>query len=255
MFRGSLHAASPQPLAGALPPELEGLVEKSWLLSRRDCDENGRFEVLPDGHFGIGVVLTETRCLVIAGGPITHRITPHVGDDEIYWLRFRPGKMPRIADVHPRDLVDKPGIVLDRIRGFDFDELGERLCGGTSPNARLGVLGSFFESMGSMALCQDHRCKRVLEMVDAMGGCISVGDLSRELGMGTRMIQRLMVDQVGLTPKQLILNTRLQRTIAKLRVRPRGERLADLASECGYADQSHLIRELKRRTQRPLSSF
>jgi len=240
-------AREPGLLCGALPPGLEGLVERSWLLSRRDCDASGRFEVFPDGNFGLGVVLTPTRCDVIAGGPITETIRPHVGNLEIHWLRFRPGRFPRIADVHPRDLVDRPGIVLDRLPGLDLDDLGERLSGTACARTRLGILGAFFGSLGSTPLCQ--------AAVDALDGRTGVGDLSMELGMSTRMIQRVMVDQVGLTPKQLILNVRLQRAIAQLRDRGSHRRLGEVASACGYADQSHLIRDFKRLTERLPSSF
>ncbi len=240
---------------GPLPAELEGLVEKCWLLSGEDCDGRGRFEVVPDSHFGIGVVLEGDRCWLTVGGPITERIKPHVGDSEIFWLRFRPGKLPRIADLEPRDLVDKPGLRLDRIHGFDIDELGERMSEAGCARERLRILGSHFQALGSAPLCQDRRCARILEAVDALDGRLGVGDLAREFGMSVRTVQRLVGEQVGLTPKQLILNTRLQRTIARLRARPQGERLADVASECGFADQSHLIRDFRRLANRLPSAF
>jgi AraC-like DNA-binding protein len=224
------------------------VVEKSWLLSRRVCDAEGRFEVMPDSHFGLGFVLSESACKVVAGGPITTRIQPHIGATQIYWLRFRPGLLPRIADVRPSDLVNAPGILLDRLRHVDIDELGEQLLKTSCVRTRLETLGHFFGSLGDTDLCQDHRCRRILEMVDRLDGGINVHGLAQEFGLSSRTIQRLLLEQVGLTPKQLILNVRLQRTLAKLKDRVRTSSQAQLASECGYVDQSHMIKDVKQRT-------
>jgi len=231
------------------------MIEKAWLLSWRVCDETGHFEVFPDAHFGVGVELAGGHCRLISGGPITRHLRVHIGDSEVHWLRFRPGKLPRIADVRPRDLVDKPRIVLDRIPGIDFDELGERLTTEGSVRERLKVLETVFREKGPAAFCQDRRCRRILEMIDAMDGCLRVEDLSREFGLSVRTIQRLLLEQVGLSPKQLMLNVRLQRTIERLKRRTRPHGLSECASTCGFADQSHMIKVFRKQTGRLPSVF
>lgn len=231
------------------------VVEKSWLLSPRVCDAQGRFEVLPDGHFGVGVALSSSGCQLVVGGPITERIRPHVGKTEIYWLRFRPGVLPRLADVSPRDLIDAPGIVLDRVKHVEIEALKEQLARATGARARLETLGRFFDHLGDARACQDHRCRQILAMVDRLDGRINVLGLSGEFGLSARTIQRTLLDQVGLTPKQLIMNVRLQRTLARLRLTKPGRSLAHLAIECGYADQSHMIHDFQRLAGRPPGSF
>ena len=247
-----LHA--PPPAAQAIRCR-GGTVEKAWLLSRRLCSQDGRFDVFPDAHFGVGFELAGGRCTLVCGGPITRRIRPYVGDSEIHWLRFRPGKLPRIADVAPRDLVNKPGIALDRIPGVDLDELGERLAAAEGIAGRLKILEAVLREEGPAALCQDRRCRQVLEMIDALDGCLRVEDLSREFGLSVRTLQRLLQEQVGLSPKQLLLNVRLQRAIERLRGRGRRDRLSECASACGFADQSHMIRVFRTQTGRLPSAF
>lgn len=231
------------------------VVEKSWLLSQRVCDAQGRFEVLPDGHFGVGIALSNSGCQLVVGGPITKRIRPHVGKAEIYWLRFRPGVLPRLADVSPRDLIDAPGIALDCVKHVEIEALKEQVVKATSTRARLETLGRFFGYLGDVRACQDHRCRQILAMVDRLDGRINVLGLSREFGLSARTIQRTLMDQVGLSPKQLILNVRLQRTLAKLGSAASGTCHADLATECGYADQSHMIHDFKRLAGRSPGSF
>ncbi|HWQ09377.1 MAG TPA: helix-turn-helix transcriptional regulator [Holophaga sp.] len=238
-------------LPHALGSAMGRIAERTWLLSPKDCDALGRFEVFPDANFGVGLVLSATRCSVVVGGPITERFLAEPGEAGIHWIRFRPGLLPRIADVVPAGLVDAPGIELDRLLDLDLDALGERLVRAPSVAARLRLLDQAFLAAGEVRFCQDRRCRRMLEMVDRLDGVLDVQGLAREFGLSVRSVQRTFLQQVGLTPKQLIANVRLQRALARLRAPGRlpGSR-ARLAAECGFADQSHMIRDLKRHTGR-----
>ena len=224
------------------------VAEKAWLLSWRDCDAEGRFEVLPDSHFGLGILLEGAGCRAIVGGPISQTFMARPGEREIYWIRFRPGCLPRLADVAPADLIDAPGIALDRLPGLDLDDLGERLVATPSARGRLRILARSLADQGEPRLCQDRRCRQILEMVDRLDGCLRVQDLAAEFGLSMRSLQRLLLAQVGLSPKRLIDHVRLQRTVQRLRAGPGVPGHARLAAECGFADQSHMIRDLSRRT-------
>ena len=159
------------------------------------------------------------------------------------------------ADVRPAALVYVPGFFLDRVRGVEFDQLGERMLGSTSTQARLELVEQAFRPVLEGGTCQDRRCRGVLEMVDALDGQITVEGLGREFALSTRTIRRMVLDQVGLTPKQFIRNVRLQRTVARLRNPRLAGCQADLATACGFADQSHLIKEFHQLTGRLPSSF
>ena len=231
------------------------IAERLWLQSRRSCDAEGRFEVLPDSHFGIGIVLAGGRCRLVAGGPVTERFFAYPHTWEAHWVRFRPGLLPRIADVAPADLIGVPGFRLDRLKGVSLDALEERLCSTPCPETRLRILERFMEPLGEVSLCQDSRCRRILEMVDSLDGRVTVQGISDEFGLSARTVQRLLASQVGLSPKQLIQNVRLQRTIARMKREAHRFTLAGLASECGYTDQSHMINDFRKRTGRTPASF
>jgi AraC-like DNA-binding protein len=228
-------------------------VEKAWLLAPGDCDAEGRFEVFPDAHFGIGVVASEEGCHVVAGGPITERFLARPGEDGILWLRFRPGFLPRIADVRPVDLVDAPGILLDRVPGLVLDRLGERLAETTDTRMRLTLVEAFFHPALERGLCQDARCQKILHMADALDGAISVRGMAEEFGLSARTLERVLRDQVGLHPKQLLRHVRLQRALVRLR--GGALRGADLAGVCGYVDPSHMAKEFRQLTGRSPGTF
>src|SRR4051812_42008967 len=71
-----------------------------------------------------------------------------------------------------------------------------------------------------------------------------VATLARELGVSDRHLRRLMVDEIGIAPLHF---ARIQRFHALLRASDLDPRpsWSALAAHYGYADQSHLIREVQ----------
>jgi AraC-like DNA-binding protein len=62
------------------------------------------------------------------------------------------------------------------------------------------------------------------------------------LGLSPRQLQRVLVADVGLAPKVFQRVLRMQRFLAAAE---RRASLADVATEAGYADQSHMTREVR----------
>ena len=69
----------------------------------------------------------------------------------------------------------------------------------------------------------------------------SIEHVATRLGISTRQLHRSIVANVGLTPKTLQRVMRLQRFLDYAERRPD---LAAAAADAGYADQSHLTREV-----------
>ena len=75
-------------------------------------------------------------------------------------------------------------------------------------------------------------------------GQASIGEMSTELGWSHRRLIARFREQIGLAPKALARVIRFDRAVTALRdSKPRG--LADIAYDCGYADQAHLTREFR----------
>lgn len=79
------------------------------------------------------------------------------------------------------------------------------------------------------------------------GGRTRIGDLIRQTGWSHRHVIARFRDQLGLTPKAAASLVRFERVNAELGAAP----LAELASKHGYADQSHLTREVARYAGEP----
>lgn len=73
-----------------------------------------------------------------------------------------------------------------------------------------------------------------------------VAALAERLNLSRRQLERDFVEWIGVPPKVFMGIRRSQRVAALLSRPPASTSLADIALSAGYADQSHMTRELKR---------
>jgi transcriptional regulator GlxA family with amidase domain len=71
-------------------------------------------------------------------------------------------------------------------------------------------------------------------------GALPVRALAADVGLGERRLERAFHARVGVPPKLL---ARIVRFRAACRGLARGSAQAEVAHACGYADQSHLLRD------------
>jgi transcriptional regulator GlxA family with amidase domain len=70
----------------------------------------------------------------------------------------------------------------------------------------------------------------------------TVRDIARHIGLSQRRFIQVFTEEIGMTPKLFSRVQRFQRTIALVRQTTAPD-WARLAVDCGYFDQSHLIRD------------
>jgi AraC-like DNA-binding protein len=225
--------------------DFAGIIEKFWLTPPTPGDGRWIFEILPDGSFDLLFVLSENGCRIIYTGPYTKlRRVPLRLRDEHVCVRFRPGRMPPVADVAASDLVDS-SLTLPDVLGASADELGEKLLGARGLDAKSRVLEALFRRSGLGSSLSDGRFLRCAAAVDAAHGVVRVRDVARQAGVSVRTLERAFHENVGLRPKTFIRNVRFQHVLARLDSPGSITSLAALASDCGYFDQSHLIKDFR----------
>jgi AraC-like DNA-binding protein len=129
-------------------------------------------------------------------------------------------------------------------------ELAERLADAPDWPARFAAATAFFERRLANAKADLRVAGWLLEAVESSGGNRPIGELVAESGYSHGYLGRLCRRDLGLTPKQLSRLVRFQRFVERLRGATPTERptFARLAADLGYADQSHLVREVRRLT-------
>lgn len=217
---------------------------------RHGTDAAGfRFEYYPDGSADLLFELTPERCKLLFFGPARQRASIVLHSECAYFsVRFRPGGFPRSRLLDPAALVDGCE-ALDRLFGVGVDELGEALW--TAPTATdrkaivdglllAGVLGEAEPRGGADA---------TIAWIEASRGMAPIRTLAQQRNLSMRQIQRHTREWVGLTPKTLARNLRLQWVLMALDHDP-AARLTTLAHAAGYNDQPHFIRDFKALTGR-----
>jgi len=190
----------------------------------------------PDGASG------DARLRVI--GPVTapYLFTPPIGHRmeavrlKLEWCRPLLGVAPwEHANAEPLYADVRPDLV---------EPLEARLMASRASADTLRLLVAFLRERLAR---HEVACGLLLSSVESLrrgAGATRVSELARRLGVSERHLRRLMVNETGFAPRHF---SRIQRFHALLRssdLAPRPS-WAALAADHGYADQSHLIREVR----------
>jgi AraC-like DNA-binding protein len=85
----------------------------------------------------------------------------------------------------------------------------------------------------------------IMDRVAADPGLLRVDALAAALGTGTRRLQRIFAEYVGVAPKWVIRRYRMQEAADRAGAGT-GVDWAALSAELGYADQAHFVRDFSR---------
>lgn len=236
------------------PAPLRDVVEGVWMLRADASAPAAADPVVPDGCVEIVFNLAdpfvrqtergaERQPLALLAGQMTTAVTVRpTGRVDLVGIRLRPDRASA--------WIGAPGSELrDRLIGIDaapgvgrharrlHDALGET----TDTDERLAAIARLCGAW-PRATATDREVAWALEAIRRTGGAAAISSVVNAGGLERRRLERGFRRTVGLTPKEFARITRVQRALALLDRQPRPTG-AELAARCGYADQSHLIRE------------
>jgi AraC-like DNA-binding protein len=215
-----------------------------WTLRGRASGGTGH-RVLPDGCMDLLFDLGGEPSARVVGVMTTAIVTePRPAGDwiDLLGVRFRPGEAPALLAVAARHTRDRALALRDVCGGWGRD-LAERLEG-ADPCARLECLDDALLARGRR-FAPDRRVRRALS--ELARGARDVGAVARDVGLAERHLLRLFDEHVGLGPKAFARVLRIQALVASIDVIPSGAvpPWAHLAVVHGFADQAHMVRELR----------
>jgi AraC-like DNA-binding protein len=223
-------------------PALKGFVEHFWVQhapAPNSCEVPWR--IVPDMNPQLIVVvshgkerLESVRCVVV-GARSRFADISLAGRALTLGVRLQPGALSLLARLPASDFTDRSVSIAD-VLGARGKLLIEWLAEQRSAAQTLHVLAQF---LGNEF---DSR-----ESCDELGTLVTdndrAKDLAADLGQPSRTLYARMKERVGLAPKHLLRIRRIHRTL-KL-CRDRRMPWAELSAVCGFADQSHLVREFQ----------
>jgi AraC-like DNA-binding protein len=218
-------------------PALRAWVDRFWI-REPDAEEPGVVPhcILPDGCVDVLIGL-DTRAVHVVG-TMTEALHVDARRVSTAAVRFRPGAAARVLGVAAHELTD---------RRVPLAELGSRWLSpraveASSPSAAVAPLEQSLLARLDGAQLQPALARTVELCFGSTSP--SVQELADELGWSRQRLTRMLLDEVGLSAKQLLRVARLQRAVDQLQRQPHLS-LAQAAVELGYFDQAHLCRDFR----------
>jgi AraC-like DNA-binding protein len=241
-------------------PRLDGIVASMWFGEGHVAYQRDR--ILPSGQ----------SQLLINLGPPQYRIEPgppevRVPFVDVWYSGLHQGPIDTEAP-HGNALLgiaftargtfpwlgERMDAFSDRIIAL-VDALGdgalrlrERLLNTAALEARFQVVERWLITRLKPRSIIHPAVRWAVDRIAATGGRMSIEDLASQTGFTRKHLGNLFQQQVGLSPKALARVHRFRGALALLDRDDGQVPWAELAEQCGFYDQSHLINELRRFT-------
>jgi AraC-like DNA-binding protein len=223
---------------------LSRCVESIWL-NEGFRPSHRRERVLPTGtlelifdlspHAGAGAMVSGARSTSFLIE--THRATSVMG------VELAPGGAFPFLNVPVGEFRDAL-VPLDAVWGPHAVDLRERLMEAPTAPRKIGILEAALLDRAAHPIEPHPAVSIALRgFLDGPQGS-SIGAMARRVGLSPGRFIQVFRDHVGLAPKLFCRLRRFQRILAATEGRRRVN-WAAIALYCGYADQSHLIRDFR----------
>ena len=239
-------------------PPLDRCITVLWVCQQ--SSQTRRLErVLPTGTAQLIVNLAEdetrnydpsdpSRCergsgAVIAGPSARYGIIDTDEQAHVVGACFTPTGLLHVA-APPASLLSAQDVALDDLWGRRTAcRLREQLLEAQTPDAQLDVL----EAALRLAFRERsaHAATRLATAaLVARPALTRISELVRASGLSQRQFIERFTREVGITPKRFARVQRFQQAVRRADG-GRPDRWCDIASDCGFSDQSHLVHEFR----------
>ncbi|NIF05168.1 helix-turn-helix transcriptional regulator [Chryseobacterium sp. Tr-659] len=235
-------------------PDLASIIKCYWTLDSPKEETSQVQTIVPDGcmemifHYGDlykqyieGEAVIQPRSCVF--GQLTHplRIEP-TGVTGIFSVRFHHDGFVPFSTIPIKDMDDK-AIPLEKLFGNNGIKLEKDVLKAKTVEDKILTVESFLLQMLNTETV-DKIVKSTVDFLLDMNGKISINELSKQININRRQLERKFSSAIGLSPKQLSKIIRLQTTLKHL-LNKEYSNLTALAHESEYYDQAHFIKDFK----------
>lgn len=237
-------------------PPISGFVEYFWMFSHARIPRMERILPSATNELVINLCEDEVRIhdpsqtdryrrfsgAVMSGTYSGAFVCDAMQHESMLGVHFKPGGVFPILGALASELTDTHANLAD-LWGRSALELRERLCAAATPRQRFQIVEEVLTSRLRDAR-QGHAAVPIALGVFGRSRDHSVRDVAREVGLCQRRFIEVFTAQVGLTPKLFCRLLRFQRA-RTLAEEVEAADWAQLASICGFFDQSHLINDFQ----------
>lgn len=186
----------------------------------------------------------------VAGLRDTQVTTEHAGRSHGMQINLAPPSAHMLLALPMHTLAHREVPLEDVLPGLLVDQLHEA----PDWSARFDLLDGFLTARLADARPPSTGVEWAWRRLCDTGGRVAIGALAEELGWSRKRLVARFREQVGLPPKAVARLLRFERARA-LAERADRPGWAEIALDCGYYDQSHLINDFRAVTGRTPETF
>lgn len=237
-------------------PDLNEFVKCYWTLEAPAENKPEKQRIVPDGcmemifHYGDlyrqyaenGSFIIQPACFVFGQITSSLDIEP-TGQTGIFAIRFYPDGFTPFIHSSLQVMANK-AVPLQELFGMDGIRLEKSILSAPTTEERIQHIEAFLLGTLTSAENIDRIAQLSVEYILKLNGKLSVDELSAQLNVNRRQLERKFSTAIGLSPKQLSKVIRLQ-SVLKMMVNKEFTNLASVAYEGEYYDQAHFIKDFK----------
>jgi AraC-like DNA-binding protein len=162
---------------------------------------------------------------------------------EVMGVHLRAGGMRALSRV-PTNKFTNQDVPLSEIWGGFVAELHDKIRLVSSPETKLQVLEILLMRRLREDLIPHRAIPEALRLLEPDQNPVKMAHLAESIGLSSRRFIEIFTSHVGLSPKSYARIRRFQRALRAIH----GSSVsswADLAFDCGWCDQAHMIRDFK----------
>jgi AraC-like DNA-binding protein len=236
-------------------PPIAEFVERFWMCS--DNPLHSRERILPSGTVELVINLKDDEIRIydpshldsykrfpgsiISGTYTSAFVIDPLQHSSMIGVHFKPGGAFRFLGSVVSELTNTH-ISLEVVWGRYAHELRERLCVAPTSKQRFTILEKSLTSR-LLAKSEHHPAVPIaLDLLDNSEAVQTVRGVAQRVGLSQRRFIQVFTEQVGLTPKTFSRVLRFQK-VRMLASRTAKPDWLNVALDCAYFDQSHMIRD------------
>lgn len=178
---------------------------------------------------------------VLSGAQSSFIVLDTASQSSMMGVSFKPGGAFAFVQETAGEFSDRH-VPLEATWGADAAELYERLLESSTPAERFQSVAAFLLARLAEAPARHPAVTIALRELTRTAAPPTIADVVHRAGVSPRRLIELFRKEVGLPPKVISRIQRFQRALQTLAMREDVD-WAPLALDCGYYDQSHLIRD------------
>ena len=218
-----------------------GLIELSFYLADRPRP-SGPIQSLPDHS-----VLT---------GQMNRFFDLHIsGSLTLFSIYFYPHGLAPFVDLSLAELHNQ-AVPVKYLLGGEGKELEDKLASAGSFQKRVALAENFLRQRLTRQKenPDESRITHSIRLINESKGQINIDRLASQACLSRKQFERIFLKHVGLSPKQFLKTVRFQNAL-RLKATRQNCSLTELAYDCGYYDQAHMILEFTRLSGKTPGSY